>query len=108
MLFIRCDVLLKFLCMLFWRIYGRRDVYFLNIYYIRVFYRFNRSRTIHVHSLIGLSGDISTCKCTAVDAPLLDLFRVPHHRRVMNQKYSNAIFTHLLILIYEIPPQKTI
>jgi len=26
---IRCDICWKFLCMLFWRIYGRRDIYFL-------------------------------------------------------------------------------
>jgi len=32
---LRC--LLKFLCMLLLRIYRRRDVYFLNICYIRVF-----------------------------------------------------------------------
>ena len=37
-----------FLCMLFWRIYGRRDVYFLNIYSIRVFYCFNRSRVLQL------------------------------------------------------------
>ena len=46
MLFIRCVVFEKFLCLLF-EIYWRCDVYFLNIYNIRVFYRFNRSRTLH-------------------------------------------------------------
>ena len=42
------DVMLlrKFLCMLFEN-YWRRDVYFLNICIIRVFYHFNRSRTLH-------------------------------------------------------------
>jgi hypothetical protein len=46
MLFIRCDVFEKFLvCMLF-GIYWRREVYFLNICIIHVFYRFNRSRAL--------------------------------------------------------------
>ena len=27
----------------------RRDVYFLNIYIIRVYYRFNRNRALHLH-----------------------------------------------------------
>jgi len=52
---LRC--LLKFLCMFIWRFYGRRDVYFLNIYYIRVFDRFNRSRALHI---VGTKGVFST------------------------------------------------
>jgi len=39
--------LLKFYTCQLWTIW-RRDVYFLNIYYIRVIYRFNRSRTLHL------------------------------------------------------------
>jgi len=27
--------------------FWRRDIYFLNIYYIRVIYRFNRNRALH-------------------------------------------------------------
>jgi len=34
------------------RIIWRRDVYFLNIYYIRVFYRFNKSMTLQPTPII--------------------------------------------------------
>jgi len=49
-----------------------------------------KSSTLHtaqvrVHSLIALSGEFSTSKCTAADAPLLDLFRVPHNRRLIKE-----------------------
>ena len=55
MLYFRCDVLLlKFLCMKLWRKSERRDVYFLNIYYIRVIYRFNRNRTLRPLSVAQL------------------------------------------------------
>jgi hypothetical protein len=43
---------------------------------------------VRVHSLIGMSGDLSTGKCTAADAPLLDLFKVPHHRRLIKEVVS--------------------
>jgi ribonuclease HI len=36
---------------------------------------------VRVHALIGLSGGLSSGKCIAADAPILDLFRVPHHQR---------------------------
>jgi len=49
MLYFPYDVLLlKCLCIFVWKVYGRRDVYFLNIYYICVIYRFNRSRVLQV------------------------------------------------------------
>jgi len=34
-----------------------------------------------VNSLISLSGSLSSSKCIVLDAPLLDLFLVPHHHR---------------------------
>jgi len=40
---------------------------------------------MRVHSLIGLSGGLSTGNCIAADAPILDLFRVPHHCRFIKE-----------------------
>jgi len=68
MLYFCCDVLLlKFLCMSMVN-YWRRGVYFLNICYIHVIYRFNRSRALHLvfilkqHRLNKLAGLQNNCR----------------------------------------------
>jgi len=43
---------------------------------------------VRVHSLIGLSGGLSTGKCIVVDANLPYWFRVPHHRRLIKEVVS--------------------
>jgi ribonuclease HI len=43
------------------------------------------SMQVKVHALIGLSGAVSTGKCTAADAALLDLFRIPPNRRTCRE-----------------------
>lgn len=53
----------------------------------------SNSITIHVvqvrvHSLIGMSGFLSTGKCIDSDAPLLDLFFVSHHNRQIREVVS--------------------
>lgn len=50
----------------------------------------SNSITIHVvqvrvHSLIGMSGFLSTGKCIDSDAPLYDLFFVSHHNRQIRE-----------------------
>jgi len=65
------------------RIYRRRDIYFLNICYIRVFYRFNRSRVLQVDIRAwlvfpGLELDEIPClyaTCMEVLSVLVVLFR---------------------------------
>jgi len=40
----------SYICMLFWILMCRRSVYFLNIYIIGVYYRFNKNRALHTAS----------------------------------------------------------
>lgn len=43
---------------------------------------------VRVHAFIGLSGAVSTGKCIAADAAILDAFRIPPHRRSMREIVS--------------------
>jgi len=53
----------------------------------------SNSTTMHViqvcvHCLIGTSGSLSSGKCIALDALLIDLFLVPHHNRQIREVVS--------------------